>query len=335
MSKTKLGINIGAYSLKLAQCGKRGVERTAVAPLPDNLVKNGHILSMEAMTDFLRESVRANHLSGRKNSCVILPAGVAFLRRVTMPAMSQQQLCYNLPYEFRDYAEQGKEHFLYDYSVLDIKRDEDGRAVELELLAAAVPKETITEYKEMFHRAGLHLKTAVPAECAYTNLIRTHMKLNKESDAKGRCIINLEHSSTQICIFIGDHFETTRAIEIGSADIDRAIAATCNVDEHIAHSYRATNYDNVLMLDSVREVYGAIAVEVMRALNFYNFNNGGDALEYAYFCGDGAEIEPLIQTISQAVSVELHSINELMPMSSKVAAADTALCSLAIGITHQ
>ncbi|MEG0018745.1 MAG: hypothetical protein RR724_08430, partial [Hydrogenoanaerobacterium sp.] len=77
------------------------------------------------------------------------------------------------------------------------------------------------------------------------------------------------------------------------------------------------------------------AVEVMRALNFYNFNNGGDALEYAYFCGDGAEIEPLIQTISQAVSVELHSINELMPMSSKVAAADTALCSLAIGITHQ
>ncbi|MEG0322180.1 MAG: hypothetical protein RR606_08320, partial [Oscillospiraceae bacterium] len=75
MSNTKLGFDLGAYSLKMAQCGANGAERTAVAPLPENLVQDGRILSYEAMSDFLKKAVAENRLSGRRNACVVLPAG--------------------------------------------------------------------------------------------------------------------------------------------------------------------------------------------------------------------------------------------------------------------
>ncbi|MEG1240820.1 MAG: hypothetical protein RSD46_05715, partial [Oscillospiraceae bacterium] len=68
MSSTKLGFDIGAYSLKMAQCGKLGAQRTAVAALPDNLVQDGRILSYEAMTDFIKKAVRQNKLGGRRNA---------------------------------------------------------------------------------------------------------------------------------------------------------------------------------------------------------------------------------------------------------------------------
>ncbi|MEG1579058.1 MAG: pilus assembly protein PilM [Oscillospiraceae bacterium] len=337
MSNTKLGFDLGAYSLKMAQCGANGAERTAVAPLPENLVQDGRILSYEAMSDFLKKTVAENRLSGRRNACVVLPAGTAFLRRLTMPAMTEEQLQFNLPFEFRDYAEQGKDRFFYDYTVLSVAHDTSGKVSELELLAAAVSKETIAEYRDMFRRAGMKLKVAVPAECAYTNLLREHLAMHgkKTSPTAGHCIINLEHSATHVCIFTGSHYETSRAIDMGCADIDRAIATHCNVDEHIAQTYRKSNHENVLSQEAVQDVCGDIAVEIMKALNFYSFNNGGNAPEYIYYCGDGADIQPLIHSIALAVGTELRSIDELMPISPKVAAADAALCSLAIGITRQ
>ncbi|MEG2138431.1 MAG: pilus assembly protein PilM [Oscillospiraceae bacterium] len=335
MSSTKLGFDIGAYSLKMAQCGKLGAQRTAVAALPDNLVQDGRILSYEAMTDFIKKAVRQNKLGGRRKACVVLPAGIAFLRRVTMPAMSEEQLQFNLPYEFRDYAEQGKDRFFYDYTVLNTVRDESKTVTELELLAAAVPKEIIAEYRDMFRRAGLKLVCAIPAECAYANLLREHLKLSGGDNKAGRCIINLEHSATHVCIFAGDHFETSRAIDIGGVDIDRAIAAACNVDEHLAHTYRESNHENVQNLPAVQDVYGEISVEIMKALNFYSFNNGGNSLEHIYYCGDVAEIKPLVEAITAAVGVELHSVDELMPIAPNVEAAEVALCSLAVGVTRQ
>lgn len=38
-----------------------------------------------------------------KEAAVVVSSGICFLRNVTMPEMTAEQLVYNLPYEFRDY----------------------------------------------------------------------------------------------------------------------------------------------------------------------------------------------------------------------------------------
>lgn len=334
MSKITLGFDIGTGLIKIAQNGKNSVESLVAEPIPENLVREGHIVSYEAMADFIKETTKRNRIRG--GSCaVVLPAGEAFLRRVTMPLMPVDQLEYNLPYEFRDYVEQGKDKFFYDYAVIKISEGDEEQPGEMHLLAAAVPKETIAEYRMMFHRAGFKMKIAAPAECAYGNLIAGFEERDADHKHEEYCIIDLGHAATRIYIYTGQSFETSRVIETGAADIDHAIATARTVDEHIARTHKEANHESALDLEEVRDVCEGIALEVMKAINFYSFNNRESNLEHAYFCGGSARIKPLIEAVQQTTGLITHPITELLPLREENGAEHSDVCAAAIGITMQ
>lgn len=312
MAKTTIGIDIGAGALKMVQWDGAQIRRAVSAPLPDNLVKEGRIVSYEAMADFIKETARGNRVSGR-DCAVVLPAGLAFLRRVSLPAMSVDQLAVNLPYEFRDYLTMGKDQYFYDYAVNELRKNEDGAPLELDLTAAAVPKAVIAEYRDMFRRAGLKLRTAVPAECAYANLLRFHAGTDPSGAAREYCILDLGHAATRVHIFAGPRFEATRVIDYGAGTVDLAIADALSVDEHVARTFKESNHDGAQELEGPRNIYTAIATEMRKAVNFYRFNNRESDLRDAYCCGGGARIAALTDAIGRAVDLDLHSAAGLMP----------------------
>ena len=51
-----------------------------------------------------------------KEAAVVVSSGICFLRNVTMPEMTAEQLVYNLPYEFRDYITDELKKYVFDYS---------------------------------------------------------------------------------------------------------------------------------------------------------------------------------------------------------------------------
>ena len=133
--KKIVGIDIGGSSVKLAYFAGSTLKKAAMAPLPDNMVADGRILSMDAMADFLRQAARDNGIP-LTNAAVVLPSTEVFTRELTMPAMTEQQLRYNLPYEFRDFLTDEKSKYYFDYSMRDILRDQDGYPTEMTLLAS-------------------------------------------------------------------------------------------------------------------------------------------------------------------------------------------------------
>ena len=58
--------------------------------------------------------------------------------------------------------------------------------------------------------------------------------------------------------------------------------------------------------------YENIAVELMRALNFYRFSNRESTLADMWLCGGGAAIVPLRDAIRDMLDVELHPAEELV-----------------------
>lgn len=153
LMKKIVGIDIGGSSVKLAYFAGSTLKKAAMAPLPDNMVADGRILSMDAMADFLRQAARDNGIP-LTNAAVVLPSTEVFTRELTMPAMTEQQLRYNLPYEFRDFLTDEKSKYYFDYSMRDILRDQDGYPTEMTLLACAMLKETAERYRAMMRRAG-------------------------------------------------------------------------------------------------------------------------------------------------------------------------------------
>lgn len=332
MAKTTVGIDIGTGGLKMVQWDGALIRRAVSQPVPDNLVKEGRIVSFEAMADFIKETAKRNRVD-RRDCAVVLPAGLSYLRRVSLPAMSVDQLAVNLPYEFRDYLTTGKDQYFYDYAVNFLRRDEEGTPVEMDLTAAAVPKQTIAEYRNMFRRAGFKLRTAVPAECAYSNLLRARAAKHPDETEGEYCILDLGHTATRVCIFTGPRFEATRVIDYGTGTVDQAIADSMNVDEHVARTLKEANHEGVQELEGPQNIYNSIATEMRKAINFYRFNNRDSELKDVYCGGGGSLIPALCDAIGRAVDLQLHSVSELLPpmggkrgdLSSFAAAAGAAM----------
>ena len=129
-----VGFDIGESSVKLVYFAGAVLKKAVTAELPDNMVSGSRILSMDAMADFLRQTAKSNGIP-LTHAALVLPSTEVFTRELVMPAMTEQQLLYNLPYEFRDYLTEEKNKYFFDYSMREVLRDESGQPTEMNLLA--------------------------------------------------------------------------------------------------------------------------------------------------------------------------------------------------------
>lgn len=306
MGRQLVGFDIGESTLKMVHKSGGEIRTCTVADVPDNTVKNGVIVSMDAMADFIKESARKNDIS-KADASVIIPAAQIMTKNVTMPAMNVQQLMFNLPYELKDYIREEKKNYYFDYAVREIIADDEGRPYEMRLLACAVLKSVIEEYDTMFKRAGFRLRTAVPEECAYTNIV------NSISDGLSGdfCIADLGHSSTRLHIFHKGEYAAMRNIDVGGRNLDILIADESGIDIHMAQIYKKSNYNAVLESEMALSVYNRLAVEIMKAVNFFNYNNRDAELKDLYICGGGAQIDILVRTIAEETKLNIYPASKL------------------------
>lgn len=311
MAKSMVGFDIGTSALKVVQWNGSEIVKAITASIPDNLVKNGQIVSHEAMKDLIKAVVKENKISGR-DCAMVLPPSQFFLRHVSMPAMTVEQLAVNLPYEFRDFLTSEKDKYFYDYAVDELVKDEEGVPQQMELTACAVRKETIENYRSMFRQAGFRLKTAIPAECAYSNLIAMAAKdPNREL-----CIIDLGYTNTRVHFYVGSRFETTRAIDISLMMLDQAVGDAMGVDDHIAHTYVQTNHGDVQHMEGPMNLYQSVALDLRKTINFYGFNHRDSNLQDAWCIGGGIQIAPLMETIAQTLELNIHAADQLIPSNT-------------------
>lgn len=250
-----------------------------------------------------------------------------------MPYMTVSQLKTNLPYEFRDYIQKDKNLYFYDYAVVGIQSDSAGKKQSMDLMVSAVQKKIIDDCRTMLSKAGFRLVTAVPEPLAYRNLIRYFEKKNPDNHPVEYCIMDLGHHAIRMHMFIGDVYETTRQIEYGGAFLDTRIAEMLNVDRQTASRYKEENHEDILSSDVCQNLYGRISIEVMRAINFYGYNNPESDLQDIYIGGALAKAQPLIDTLRADLALQVHSIADLMPEMEND--EDLVLYSAAVGITLQ
>ena len=122
MAKSILGIDIGYNSLKLALVNGKQIRHTAVVDMPENLLKDGRVVSKETMGELLRDTIKANNIHCTLGAVSLANESV-FIRSVTMPVMTVSQLASNLPFEFRDYITDELNNYVYDYAVISSTMD--------------------------------------------------------------------------------------------------------------------------------------------------------------------------------------------------------------------
>ena len=193
---------------------------------------DGRIVSHDAMADFIKSVVRS--IGGvSKDVAFVVPGSDSLFRRLSLPAMTEKELRLNLPYEFRDYISQGKDRYVYDYAMLGMRNDADGQPEGMDLLAVAAPKQAIADYTEMFRRAGLKLKVALPEQAAYQNLVGGNPRALANC-----CVIDFSHHMTKLHFFLDGAYDVARVIEIGRHR-HRSCLRTNTASTHVATSTSA------------------------------------------------------------------------------------------------
>ena len=340
MAETILGVDFGYDSLKLALVNGKQVKKSAIVPMPKNLIKEGRIVSAETMAELLRKTAKSSGITC-KNAALALTNETVFVKSVSAPQMIHDQLLYNLPYEFRDYITDELKDYIYDYAMINnsVKSDdapapanpeEEGAEAKehMELLAAAVPKAAMEEYKLSFKKAGMKLVSAAPAVSSYISLIR-NMDPALRPATNEYCILDLGYKEIRMFLFKGDVNTTSRTLEVGLSIIDDVISENYNVDVHLAHTYLLSNYDDCQNKDFCINSFNNISVELMRAMNFYRFSNPDSQLAHIWVCGGGAVIKSLTDSIKETLDLNIHDAAELVQDGDKIENCNSLI--LAIG----
>lgn len=350
MAKSCLGIDIGKDQMKLVLMKGENIVKTASVQMPEGLLKDGRIVSVETTGELIRKTMKENKIRC-KEAAVVVSSGICFLRNVTMPEMTAEQLVYNLPYEFRDYITDELKKYVFDYSWgsgeempkgKKLKKaskkkkkeekpeeEENQKRNEMELLAAA-PLEVMEDLRLMTRKAGLKLTFAAPEVSACENLL--HYKLRNEQDKdKEYGILDLGSTSSRLFIFKGDRHQVTRVIERGMEQVEELLADTFHIDIHLAHTWLLANHEDCIHSEVCQDAFSQISVELMRALNFYQFSNPESRLEDIYICGGGASIVTMRQSLEENLDVKIHEAGELLERMNGSGDEASSLWMLAAG----
>ena len=331
MAKTVLGVDIGHDQLKLALVRGKRVLKTASVPMPENLLRQGRIVSRESMGELVRNAMKQHGIHASR-AAFVLPNETVFIKNVDIPRMSVEQLEYNLPFEFNDYITGELRDYVFDYAVISEpgeKTSGDESEETMELMAVGTLKAVLEDAQEALRKAGLKLVMSAPAISAYISLIRAQRQsLSQVASEYG--ILDLGYDAIRMYMFRGDRHVATRALEIGLSSLDSVLADAYSVDVHLAHTYLTSNFENCQEREECMNAFSNIAVELMRALNFYRFSNPDSALNDLWLCGGGAVIRPLADTIGEMLGIEIHPATELVPGGDRV--EDCNRFAQAIGI---
>ena len=312
--KNIVGVEIGNKTLKLVEVKNGSISNFVVEDLPDDVVINGQLIAFEEMINILKTSFKKNKIKTKK-CALIIPDNDVYLRRMIVPAMTEKQLLVNLPYEFKDVLTEDKDKYLYDYSMIRHIKNDDDKVTEMELLGAVVSTELIEKYKNTFKKAGLSLVKAEPRETALSSLVSNY---NNEEETDF-AILDLGYKSSSVDIFKEGVYEVTRTIDYGVEDIIKVAADALDCDVHLAAQYLEMNKDDIQNNEKCLDIYGSIATEVMRVMNYYSFENPNSNLETLYYCGGGSNITKFVEEIKSMNSLELLPLSTLAEDNEKEA----------------
>ena len=328
MKKTAfVGVDIKYDKLNLAWVSGNTVKETVSVRMPENLLKKGEVVSPDAMSDLIREAMKKGKIRCA-DAALVLSTENYYIRTLNMPRMTEAQLNYNLPFEFKDYITTELKDYYFDYEVLPQKADSEPDTMDL--LAATSSKAYIEEMRGILRKAGLKLIKAAPDVCGYEAILRK----KGSGGEREHCLNDLGYREITMNFFKDGNYSITRRLQSGIADIDRVVADAYHVDEHVAHTYLEENYKNCQDDPACLEAYGNIVVDLQRALNFYRFSNQDSELTDVWVCGSGCHITPLIEQI-EGLDVEVHFGSELVPDGRSKEDCDAALCAIGLAYTEE
>lgn len=151
-----------------------------------------------------------------------------------------------------------------------------------------------------------------------------------EEKRKDYAVLSLEYSRDRLHFFSNGAYEITRNLGITEKQICEVIAQDEGVDIHIAQLMLDQNQNHVLEQEQVSDLLQSVATEVMRVMNFYNYNNPRNTIDAIYYYGREVD-SAFLERIQSMTELPIRPLTDLLEESSGIAGAGNELLMMLQG----
>lgn len=230
MSQRILGVDLGAYSVKVAEL-QTGFRQLQVVALHERLVPPGDLPWQERAAQALADLVSDRQL-WESTVFVSLPGSQASLRTLTLPFSDPKKIEPVLPFELES---------LLPFSLDEVTIDwvELGRTPEAtRLLAVAARKDAVRQLIDRVAAAvGAEPRAVFLAPLCYRPLYE-RLPADGEGEAPTRAIVDIGHLQTNVCMLHGRRVVHARTLSRGGQALTAAIARAYQRPEAEAEAHK-------------------------------------------------------------------------------------------------
>lgn len=137
-----------------------------------------------------------------------------------------------------------------------------------------------------------------------------------EEKRKDYAVLSLEYSRDRLHFFSNGAYEITRNLGVTEKQICEVIAQNEGVDIHIAQLMLDQNQNHVLEQEQVSDLLQSVATEVMRVMNFYNYNNPRNTIDAIYYYGREVD-SAFLERIQSMTELPIRPLTDLLKETSE------------------
>lgn len=314
-----IGVDISSSSVKMVELSQVNksqayrIERYVIETMPPDAMLDGGIVSMDAVSECLR---RGWKLMGtrQKNVALALPSTDVITKRIVVPAgQREDDLAFQVENEASQYIPFPLDEVDLDFQVI---RSVPDNPEEVEVLIAASRKEKVEDRVAAALAAGLKavVMDAEPyaAQAAFELMLQQLPGAGKDQIV---ALVDIGATVMKVNVLLNGESLYTRDQPFGGNQLTQEIHNQFNLSlEESEHAKRGGNLPENYQVDVLQPFCETLAVEVMRAIQFFYTSTQYTEVNYIFIAGGCAVIPGLDAIISSRTQVSTLIVNPFSNM---------------------
>ena len=319
-----IGLDIGSSSVKFVELRERKgnpvVHQLGIVPLSPETIVEGAIIDSYDLINAIKQLASAYRIKNKKVAISVSGTPV-IVKRLTLAYMTDKELAEAIDWEVERYLPFDLSEVNIDYHV--IKSDE--KRNQLDVLIAAVKKETIDEYVSVVSEAGFKLKVVDVDAFAVQN---AYTFSNDSEENETVILVNIGASLMNINILDSGETMFTRDIALGgdsfTKEIQKQVGKTFEEAEQMKTSMKMDNAQEIIVENVLNMAKASLTSEILKSINFYNSTFEGKEVKKIVLSGGTALMDGLAEHIETSLNIPTNVMNpfSVLEMNEKTVDMD-------------
>jgi type IV pilus assembly protein PilM len=243
-----------------------------------------------------------------------------FVRYISMPVMSDEELSNAAKYELGKYIPVEVDEVLHDSQKLEELAAQEGQEPEMRVLLVAAKRTFIDEHVGVLETAGLQPAVVDVDSFALGNAYELSGLVNPQAVAQGKLValVDIGASKTNINIMSDAVSYFTREFYKGGDDLTDAVSKKLSIDPKEAEALKRNPGGE---LEKVQECLQGVVEDVCHDVNIsidYFENQYDRKVEEVYITGGAANTPGLPEILERTVQKPVNRWNPLQFMESEL-----------------